>query len=53
VNQEVYYEDGKVHVSWPIMRRVAKHSGLRSKKGRHIKKRFKLWLHEAIRLELI
>lgn len=41
-------ENGQLQFSWQEVYLLAKASGLRSKKKRHIVKRFRLLMHEAI-----
>lgn len=41
-------EDGKLYFTWEEMSVLAKATGLKSKKRRHIVKRFRLVIHEAI-----
>ena len=42
------YENGRVTTSWSEIKRVAKLSGLRSKKSRKVMKRFKKMLNKAL-----
>jgi hypothetical protein len=46
------YKDGKVYADLSVMADIAKRTGLRSKKRRHIIKRFKLVLINGLK-ELI